>query len=277
MVSGCVMGVLPGRNDQERTMPLTFTSEDRRGIMFPHEDAMVINAIISNVEVRRILVDNGSSMDILFLGAIREMGLETVIKPQSVTLMGFEESTIRTRGEGLEISASRINFIKSLKSIRGLEILAPRINFVKSLKSIRGLEISAPRINFVKSLKGIRGLEISAPRMNFVKSLKGIRGFKISAPRMNFVKSLKSIRGLEISDPRINFVKSLKGIRGLEISAPRSLRGLEISAPRMNFVKSLKRHKEPRNLGPSKVNLDFSKLKLSKYVGKSWEKSFGSS
>ncbi|KAK4431071.1 hypothetical protein Salat_0869100 [Sesamum alatum] len=50
LVSGCIMGIQPERNSQEPAIPLTFTNEDRKGIMFPHEDALVISAIISNVE-----------------------------------------------------------------------------------------------------------------------------------------------------------------------------------------------------------------------------------
>ncbi|KAK4412413.1 hypothetical protein Salat_2888300 [Sesamum alatum] len=91
---GHVMEIRPVDSPRDQMMAHTFTDEDRRGVKFPHEDAMVISAIISNIEVRRILVDNGSSVDILFLEALKEIGLEAAIKPQSV-------STIRTVGEVL--------------------------------------------------------------------------------------------------------------------------------------------------------------------------------
>ncbi|KAL0444441.1 UNVERIFIED_CONTAM: hypothetical protein Slati_2166800 [Sesamum latifolium] len=54
--------------------PITFTEEDEKGVMFPHEDAVVISAIISNMEVRRILIDSGSSVDVMFLEAYQKMG-----------------------------------------------------------------------------------------------------------------------------------------------------------------------------------------------------------
>lgn len=39
------------------------------------QNAIAITAIITNVEVRRILVDNGSSVDVLFYKAYQEMVL----------------------------------------------------------------------------------------------------------------------------------------------------------------------------------------------------------
>ena len=44
---------------------ITFTKEDARGVQFPHNDAVVVSLNIANYDVRRILVDNGSSADIL--------------------------------------------------------------------------------------------------------------------------------------------------------------------------------------------------------------------
>jgi hypothetical protein len=50
-------------------MPITFTVEDIKLTYFPHTDAMVINAHIDKWDAKRILVDNGSQAEILFLSA----------------------------------------------------------------------------------------------------------------------------------------------------------------------------------------------------------------
>lgn len=46
---------------------VTFTSDDSEGVKFPHSDTLVISANITEVEVRRVLVDGGSSVDLLFI------------------------------------------------------------------------------------------------------------------------------------------------------------------------------------------------------------------
>ena len=51
-----------------RTAPyaITFSDEDFKGVHHPHDDALVVSMTIANFKVRRILVDNGSSADILY-------------------------------------------------------------------------------------------------------------------------------------------------------------------------------------------------------------------
>ena len=53
--------------------PITFTNDDLRGLHLPHDDALVISTIITNFNVQRILIDNGSSADILFILAFDKM------------------------------------------------------------------------------------------------------------------------------------------------------------------------------------------------------------
>lgn len=43
-------------------------------ITCPHEDALVITAEIDGYDVKRVLIDSGSSTDVLFLEALRKMG-----------------------------------------------------------------------------------------------------------------------------------------------------------------------------------------------------------
>ncbi|GAA0151748.1 hypothetical protein LIER_10402 [Lithospermum erythrorhizon] len=48
---------------------LSFSGKDFEGIECPHEDPLVITPVIANFEVGQMLVDTGSSIDILFLDA----------------------------------------------------------------------------------------------------------------------------------------------------------------------------------------------------------------
>ncbi|KAL0433295.1 UNVERIFIED_CONTAM: hypothetical protein Slati_2663800 [Sesamum latifolium] len=80
--------------------PITFTEDDEKGVIFPHEDVVVITIVILNMEVRRILIDSRSSVDVLFLEAYQKVGLdESLISPHDTNLIGFEGSIVHSLGE----------------------------------------------------------------------------------------------------------------------------------------------------------------------------------
>ena len=54
---------------------ITFTDEDAERVHHPHDDAIVITLLIAYYTTRRVLVDNGSSADILYYPAFQQMRL----------------------------------------------------------------------------------------------------------------------------------------------------------------------------------------------------------
>ena len=48
------------------SVTLSFLEEDARGVVTPHDDALVVTLIVTNHTIHRILVDKGSSADILY-------------------------------------------------------------------------------------------------------------------------------------------------------------------------------------------------------------------
>ena len=69
---------------------ITFSERDACLVRHPHCDAVVIKAMIANNNVHRILVDNGSSMDILYHQAFERMGLKvTDLKPSPNPIYNF--------------------------------------------------------------------------------------------------------------------------------------------------------------------------------------------
>jgi hypothetical protein len=52
-------------------MPITFSTQDVNLASFPHTDAMVLTLHIDRWDVTKILVDNGSQVEILFLSALK--------------------------------------------------------------------------------------------------------------------------------------------------------------------------------------------------------------
>ena len=54
---------------------ITFSDTDLEGCQHPHDDPLVIRAVIANKTVHKVLVDNGSSTDIIYASAFNKMGI----------------------------------------------------------------------------------------------------------------------------------------------------------------------------------------------------------
>ena len=54
---------------------ISFTDEDAERIHHPYDDAIVITLLIADYTTKRVLVDNGSSTDILYYLAFQQMRL----------------------------------------------------------------------------------------------------------------------------------------------------------------------------------------------------------
>ncbi|XP_048498015.1 uncharacterized protein LOC125496558 [Beta vulgaris subsp. vulgaris] len=66
------------------TPSVAFTSEDAKGIIYPHDDPLVISLQISTAMVHRVLVDGGSSANILYKETFEKMGFDReCLKPVS--------------------------------------------------------------------------------------------------------------------------------------------------------------------------------------------------
>ena len=48
---------------------ITFSDSDLEGCQHPHDDLLEVRAVVANKTVHRVLVDNGSSADIIFASA----------------------------------------------------------------------------------------------------------------------------------------------------------------------------------------------------------------
>lgn len=70
--------------------PISFKEGDLQKEVHPHHDAFVISILLANFKVKRILVDTGSSTNILFIEAVKQMQIyEAAITKKKVPLIGF--------------------------------------------------------------------------------------------------------------------------------------------------------------------------------------------
>ena len=80
--------------------PITFTALDASGVDFPHNDALVISASIAGCEVKRVLVDGGSSADLLFAEAFDKMMIpRDRLRPAAAPLQGFGKDPLKALGQ----------------------------------------------------------------------------------------------------------------------------------------------------------------------------------
>jgi hypothetical protein len=83
-------------------IPITFSEEDVKLQGFPHNDALVIEANIASWTLGKLLVDNGSSADIIFVDAYDKMGLsKDLLQPPDTPLYGFGGRVIHAVGKVL--------------------------------------------------------------------------------------------------------------------------------------------------------------------------------
>ena len=67
-----------------------FSEEDARRLHHPHDDALVVSVRVEDYNVHRMLVNNGSSTDILYYPAFQQMGIDRArLIPMNAPLVGF--------------------------------------------------------------------------------------------------------------------------------------------------------------------------------------------
>ncbi|XP_070002898.1 uncharacterized protein [Nicotiana sylvestris] len=78
---------------------ITFDDVDADVILSPHNDALVISLLVYDTNVKRVLIDPGSSVNIILLRVLCEMQAEDKLVPKAHTLSGFDNSSVVTKGE----------------------------------------------------------------------------------------------------------------------------------------------------------------------------------
>ncbi|XP_073033713.1 uncharacterized protein [Primulina eburnea] len=79
---------------------ISFGPEDLRGVVTPHNDALVVTATMANYDVERIFIDNGSSVNVLFKSTLDQMKMGVFeFEPVSTPLYGFAGHAIPPLGQ----------------------------------------------------------------------------------------------------------------------------------------------------------------------------------
>ena len=96
----------PPQPPRKIASPLTFSDADAEGVRFPHHDPLVISAMIGNHLVHRCLIDDGSSVDILYLDVLEKMKISPQnLRAAASPLHGFIGDSIFPEGS-IELAVS---------------------------------------------------------------------------------------------------------------------------------------------------------------------------
>jgi hypothetical protein len=78
---------------------ISFFEKNRGDVQGPHDDAIVLSLKINTHRVKRVLIDTGSSADILYLDVFKKLGYNVVnLKKVQTPLVGFIGDTLYSEG-----------------------------------------------------------------------------------------------------------------------------------------------------------------------------------
>ena len=139
---------------------ITFSDFDMEGCQHPHDDPLVIKAIVANKTIHRVLVDNGSSTDIIFASAFEKMGIgREKLGPVNDCLRGFSGERVLplgliqlvlTLGDPPCQATTTVRFlIVDAPSAYHMLLGRPSLNAIRAIPSAYHMVIKFPTTNGV--------------------------------------------------------------------------------------------------------------------------------
>ena len=90
----------PKRVRVERPLVMGFLDEDNIGIIQPHDDALVITLRIGGYDVKRVMVDQGSAVEIMYPDLYKGLKLKAEdLMPYNSPLLSFEGKIVIPKGQ----------------------------------------------------------------------------------------------------------------------------------------------------------------------------------
>jgi len=138
--------------------PITFTDDDFTAIDPTQDDPMVIMVDIEKFAIAKVLVDQGSSIDILYWETFKKMRIsETEIKPYDEQIIGFSGERVDTKGyidlfitfgdDSLRKTINIRYLLVNANTSYNILIGRPSINRLKAIVSTPHLAMKFPSVN----------------------------------------------------------------------------------------------------------------------------------
>ena len=87
------------KHRKREVVNIVFLKEDAKGVKQPYDDPLVIMLTIEGFNIRRFLVDNGSSTDIIYLSAFQKLKVNSNrLRPLESPLVSFNGDRVYLKG-----------------------------------------------------------------------------------------------------------------------------------------------------------------------------------
>ena len=144
---------------------MSFNEADARGVKQPHNDPLVIMLNIEGFNTKRILVDNGSSTDIIYLPAFQQLKLDPKrLRPFESPLVSFSGDRVYPKGivtltvtmgaQPKQLTCQLDFLVVDYLSSYNVIIGRPTLNRWKAATSIYYLKVKFPMDNEVSEVRG---------------------------------------------------------------------------------------------------------------------------
>ncbi|KAG7543894.1 Ribonuclease H domain [Arabidopsis thaliana x Arabidopsis arenosa] len=140
---------------------ISFGEEETSHLERPHDDALVITLDVANFEVSRILIDTGSSVDLIFLGTLERMGISRadIVGPPSPLVAFTSESAMSLGTIKLPVLAKNVSKIVDFvvfdkPAAYNIILGTPWIYQMKAVPSTYHQCIKFPTPNGVETIRG---------------------------------------------------------------------------------------------------------------------------
>ena len=144
---------------------ITFLDSDLEGCQHPHDDPWVIRAVVANKTIHRVLVDNGSSTDIIFASAFDRMGIgREKLEPVSTHLRGFSGEKVLPLGSIQLILTLGDHSCQATTAVKFLIVDAP---------SAYNMLLGRPSLNAIKAIPSAYHMMIKFPTTGGVGMVRG--------------------------------------------------------------------------------------------------------
>ena len=143
---------------------ITFFDSDLGGCQHPHDDPLVVHVVVANKTIHRVLVDNGSSADIIFVSAFDKMGIgRERLEPVNTHLRGFSGEKVLPLGSiqlvltlgdpPCQATTTASFFIVDAPSTYNMLLGRPSLNAIKAIPSAYHM-IKFPTVSGVGMVRG---------------------------------------------------------------------------------------------------------------------------